>query len=113
MLAANSYKSLLLPLLHNGLAGEPTHETKKTPLLRFSFFAARTTKSAALCSAATPFTDTHDTLVIAPLRALSADRDDTRARGGQRFQIPIAVLAYDHEPVVVQQRRKLLWEGIA
>ena len=59
------------------------------------------------------FTDTPNPLVIASLSALAADRDDTRACGAQRFQIPIAVLAYDPEAIVVQERCKLLWESIA
>ena len=48
-----------------------------------------------------------------PLRALAADDTDARAVRGQRFLIPISVLAENGEAIVVQHRRKLLWEGVA
>lgn len=51
--------------------------------------------------------------VRAPVCALAAHYNDTRACGGQRLSMPIAVLPYDAEAIVVQQRRKLLREGIA
>ena len=50
---------------------------------------------------------------LSPLRALAADYDDASADGGQQLKIPISVLPYDAEAIVVQQRRKLLREGVA
>src|SRR5215212_3308622 len=51
--------------------------------------------------------------ICSPLCALAANHDNTGAGGAQRLKIPIAILPYDCEAIIVQQRRKLLREGVA
>src|SRR5690349_703443 len=45
--------------------------------------------------------------------ALTAYGDDAWARGTQRLVIPVSILAFNTESIVVQQRREFLREGIA